>query len=76
MASCDLCAERCKYTPTKRQMTVGGSLVFVCDDHMDQIMKRQDDAIRAMDDAPTQEPLAPPSRWVDTRSGNPFTFGR
>lgn len=75
MASCDLCAERCKYTPTRRQMTVGGSLMFVCDDHMDQIMKRQDDAVREMGEAPEPAPEAAQSRWVDTKSGNPFTFG-
>jgi hypothetical protein len=76
MASCDLCAERCKYTPTKRQMTVGGSLVFVCDDHMDQIMKRQDDAIREMDNEPRGNNAdLQQARWVDAKKGNPFTYG-
>ena len=76
MASCDLCAERCKYTPTKRQMTVGGSLVFVCDDHMDQIMKRQDDAVREMDNEPRSNNAdLQQARWVDAKKGNPFTYG-
>jgi hypothetical protein len=76
MASCDLCAERCKYTPTKRQMTVGGALVFVCDDHMKQIMKRQDDAIREMTDEPRSNNAdLQQARWVDAKKGNPFTYG-
>ena len=73
MASCDLCAESCKYTQAQGQMTVGGQLVFVCDDHMDQIMKRQDNAVREMDDEPrSNNANLQQARWVDAKKGNPF----